>query len=111
MAGYVVLEEAEKHIQKPHNSIGIFIIFVVFIALIALVAFGINGFLFNKIRKKSCGSAVTQTEGTVLFWVNIALAVISGILTAVGILFSFYSKTEVNWKRKYRLAVSSSIKN
>lgn len=101
MSNYVVLDEAEKHIQRSHTSIGTFTIFVVFIAFVTFIVFGLNGILFNEIRKTSCGSTITQTEGNVMFWVNVALAVIAGILAVVGILFSFYSKTEVNWKRKY----------
>lgn len=52
-------------------------------------------------RKKSCGSSISQGEGNVMFWVNVILAIISGAGAILGILFVFYSHTETPWRRTY----------
>lgn len=52
-------------------------------------------------RKKSCGSSISQGEGNVMFWVNVILAIISGAGAILGILFVFYSHTKTPWRRTY----------
>jgi len=101
MSNYVALGEAEGHIQRLHGGMRVFLIFVVIVMVVFFVVFSVNAFFYNEVRKKSCGSTISQGEGNVMFWINVILAIISGVGAILGILFVFYSHSETPWRRTY----------
>ena len=71
---------------KIMSAFGIFTI-VVIIVLIGITAlFATNTYFFERIKSSGCNGKISASEANTLYWVNLVMAIISGILALVAII-------------------------
>ncbi len=89
---------AEKSFSREiEGSVNAFYILVIVIVIVMLFITGVfiaNTFFFAEIRKSGCGSKISTTEGDVMFWFNLILAFISGIIVLFAIFMLVFAKSK-----------------
>lgn len=62
-----------------------------------------NAFFFAEIRKSGCGTKISTSEGEILYWFNLILAIISGlvVLFAIFILVFWRSERSRYYEQRY----------
>ena len=82
------------------SAFGIFTI-VVIIVLIGITAlFATNAVFFDRIRDGSCAK-ISKNEAEALYWTNVVLAVIAGLLALAAIIMLFVFWRKPDYKKKY----------
>ncbi len=93
-------DHAEDIQSVVMSAFGIFTI-VVIIVLIGITAlFATNAVFFDKIRDGSCAK-ISKNEAEALYWTNVVLAVIAGLLALAAIIMLFVFWRKPDYKKKY----------
>lgn len=74
-----------------------FILVALIIGFVAATIFGVNAFYFSRIQAAGgCGNAISKNNSTLMLWLNIILAIISGILAIYGLvrLVLYYERSK-----------------
>jgi len=70
--------------------------------LIGITAlFATNAVFFGRIRDGSCNAKISKSEADTLYWVNVVLAVIAGLLALIAIIMLFVYWKNPEYKEKY----------
>lgn len=85
----VTNEDHEEAANKVSTSYTIFLIVMTIVFLAIAIVFGVNTYFYDKIRKNGCSSNISSSEAEALYWTNLILAVISGIMFIVCIILMF----------------------
>lgn len=89
----------EEH-AKVTSSYTIFLIVVSIVFLAIAIVFGVNTYFYDKIRKTGCGS-ITASDAEALYWTNLVLAVIAGIMFIVSIILIFTETKAPTYANEY----------
>lgn len=111
-ASVVPEADAKQEHGKVTSSYSIFLIVAAIVFLAIAVVFGVNTFFYDKIRKSGCSSSISSSEATALFWTNLVLAVIAGIMFIVSIILMFTETKAPTYANKYlgRLRYEGELK-
>lgn len=82
-------KKATRRHDKVSTSYTIFLIVMTIVFLAIAIVFGVNTYFYDKIRKNGCSSNISSSEAEALYWTNLILAVISGIMFIVCIILIF----------------------
>lgn len=106
----------EEHAKDEHGKVStsytIFLIVVLIVMLFVTGVFIANAVYYDRIRKAGgCSTAISKNESDILFWVNVILAVISGIMVIVAIVLLFFAYKKPEYTEKYigRYQLGSSV--
>jgi len=70
--------------------------------LIAVTAlFATNAIFFDRIKGNGCSDKISSSEANFLYWTNVVLAVLSGILALVAIIMLFVYWKSPNFTKKW----------
>lgn len=95
-------KEGEEWYAKLASSYLIFLIVTAIVLAFVTAIFITNTVYYDKINKnKGCSGAVTESEANILFWLNLILAVISGIFFLAAVVLAFIQFEEPKWTEKY----------
>ena len=95
-------KEGEEWYSKLASSYLIFLIVTAIVLAFVTAIFITNTVYYDKINKnKGCSGAVTESEANILFWLNLILAVISGIFFLAAVVLAFIQFEEPKWTEKY----------
>ena len=95
-------EEGEQWYAKLASSYLIFLIVTAIVLAFVTAIFITNTVYYDKINKnKGCSGAVTESEANILFWLNLILAVISGIFFLAAVVLAFIQYEKPEWTEKY----------
>ena len=98
----VTQEEGEKWYAKLASSYLIFLIVTAIVLAFVTAIFITNTIFYDKINKnKGCNGAVTESEANTLYWLNLVLAVISGIFFFAAVVLAFLQYEKPDWTEKY----------
>lgn len=98
---YVPENQARGQHGKVTTSYTIFLIVVAIVFLAIAVVFAINTYFYDKIRKNGCASSISKSEAEVLYWINLVLAIIAGIMFIVSIILIFTETKAPSYATKY----------
>jgi len=91
----------QQELEASVNAMYILIIVIIIVMLFVTGVFIANAFFFSEIRKSGCGSKISTTEGDIMFWFNLILAIISGIIVIFGIFILVFSKSRPEFIERY----------
>jgi len=95
-------KEGEEWYSKLASSYLIFLIVTAIVLAFVTAIFITNTVYYDKINKnKGCSGAVTESEANILFWLNLILAVISGIFFLAAVVLAFIQFEEPKYLDKY----------
>jgi len=95
-------KHGEEWYAKLASSYLIFLIVTAIVLAFVTAIFITNTVYYDKINKnKGCSGAVTESEANILFWLNLILAVISGIFFLAAVVLAFIQFEEPKWTEKY----------
>lgn len=98
----VTQDEGEKWYAKLASSYLIFLIVTAIVLAFVTAIFATNTVFYDKINKnKGCNGAVTESEANTLYWLNLVLAVISGIFFFTAVVLAFLQYEKPKWTDKY----------
>lgn len=98
---YVRDEDAQGEHAKVTTSYTIFLIVVAIVFLAIAVVFAINTYFYDKIRKNGCSSSISKSEAEALYWTNLVLAIVAGIMFIVSIILIFTETKAPSYATKY----------
>jgi len=90
---FVENREATREHGKVTSAFGIFTIVVIIVLIAVTALFATNAIFFDRIKGNGCSDKISSSEANFLYWTNVVLAVLSGILALVAIIMLF-----VYWK-------------
>jgi len=85
---------------KIMSAFGIFTIVVIIVLIAVTALFATNAYFYNRIRDGSC-SKISQSEAEALYWTNVVLAVIAGIMALAAIIMLFVYWKSPNFTKKW----------
>ena len=98
-------EDAVNEHGKIMSTFGIFIIVLIIVMIGITALFATNAVFFNRIRDGSCAK-ISKDEAEVMYWLNVVLAVISGIVVLVAIILLLVYWRKPKFTRRYLGRVS-----
>lgn len=95
-------EHGEAEHKKVSSSFAIFLIVVLIVMLFVTGVFIANAIYFDDIRNKGgCANSISKNEANIMFWLNVILAVVSGIMIIVCIALLFLAYRAPKFTEKY----------
>lgn len=94
----------ERHVNEKNEKANRgYLIFLVVVFLVLTFIVGVliaNTVYFNDLRRQSCGN-VPQSQLEIMYWLNLVLAVLAGILWLVIIVLFFIGFWKPSYTEKY----------
>lgn len=89
--------------EESTNALYILTIVIIIVMIFITGVFIANAFFFAEIRKSGCGTKISTSEGEILYWFNLILAIISGlvVLFAIFILVFWRSERSRYYEQRY----------
>ncbi len=101
MSTVVTQQEAEENIDQISSSFTIFLVVVVIVLFFMTGVFIANTFFYGELRKGGCGKKITASEANVMYWLNLAGTLVSGVLAIVAIFYIFIARSKPQWTQTY----------
>lgn len=92
---------AEGEHGKVTSAFGIFTIVVIIVLIAVTALFATNAIFFDRIKGNGCNDKISSSEANFLYWTNVVLAVLSGILALVAIIMLFVYWKSPNFTKKW----------
>ena len=86
---------------KVTSAFGIFTIVVIIVLIAVTALFATNAIFFDRIKGNGCSDKISPSEANFLYWTNVVLAVLSGILALVAIIMLFVYWKSPNFTKKW----------
>jgi len=86
---------------KVTSAFGIFTIVVIIVLIAVTALFATNAIFFDRIKGNGCSDKISSSEADFLYWTNVVLAVLSGILALVAIIMLFVYWKSPNFTKKW----------
>lgn len=93
--------DARQEHGKVTSSYSIFLIVVTIVFLAIAVVFAINTYFYDRIRSTGCSTSISKNEAEALFWTNLVLAIVAGIMFIVSIILIFTETKAPTYANKY----------
>jgi len=93
--------DARQEHGKVTSSYSIFLIVVAIVFLAIAVVFAINTYFYDRIRSTGCSTSISKNEAEALFWTNLVLAIVAGIMFIVSIILIFTETKAPTYANKY----------
>jgi ABC-type amino acid transport system permease subunit len=97
MGYYIDAQEAAEVLNQRTGSFQVFLIIFVIIMFFITVVLSFDAIFFARIRNGTCSAVISVSEAEILFWLNVVLAVLSGIGVLVGIFMIFFARAKPEW--------------
>ena len=91
----------QKELEASVNAVYVLIIVIVIVMFFVTAIFIANAFFFAEIRKSGCGSKISTTEGDIMFWFNLVLAIVSGLIVLFGIFILVFARSTPQFIERY----------
>ncbi len=109
MSTVVTQQEAEENIDQISSSFTIFLVVVVIVLFFMTGVFISNTFFYGELRKRGCGNKITVSEANVMYWLNLAGTLVSGVLAIVAIFYIFIARSKPQWTQTYTGRVQEPV--
>lgn len=83
-----------KDWEESSSALYILTIVIVIVMIFITGVFIANAFFFAEIRKSGCGTKISTSEGEMLYWFNLILAIISGLIVLFAIFILVFWRSE-----------------
>lgn len=89
--------------EESTSALYILTVVIVIVMIFVTGIFISNAFFFAEIRKSGCGANISTSEGDIMYWFNLILAIISGIIVlfAIFILVFWRSERPLYYRQRY----------